>query len=100
MRDTAKRYLVETYLSDWAPKPVHAPPTSSTTRKPTAPRPEKASKGFFDDTGDEGDEDEFSRSCKNEDACSHSQCHYLGLSVGRLLPQVVAISLRSKQDYK
>ena len=58
MRDKAKRYLVETYLSDWAPKPVQAPPTASTTRMPTAPRPEKASRGFLDDTDDEDDEDE------------------------------------------
>jgi hypothetical protein len=61
MRDKAKKYLVDTYLADWGPKPTQLLQTTarpSTTPAP-APLPQKVvSKGFLDDTDDEDEDDE------------------------------------------
>ena len=58
MRDKAKKYLLDTYLADWAPKPVE----SQATIRPTTLQPPRAQKvvrkGFLEDTDDEDKEDE------------------------------------------
>ena len=58
MRDKAKKYLLEAYIADWAPKPEQVPQLGPTIRVATAPRPPKQNKGFLDDTDDEDDVDE------------------------------------------
>ena len=58
MRVKAKRYLMDTYVADWAPKLVPLPSSStshvSTVR--TQRRP-KVYRCFFDDKDDEDDEE-------------------------------------------
>ena len=58
MRDNAKKYLMVTYVADWAPKHVLVP-SSSTSNLSTvrAQRPPKANRCFLDDTDDEDDEE-------------------------------------------
>jgi hypothetical protein len=58
MRDKAKKYLMDTYIVDWAPKPERVPPLGPTSRASTAPRPPKLNRGFLDDTDDEDDVEE------------------------------------------
>ena len=57
MRDKAKKYLIDAYLADWAPKPV-VPSAGSTSQILPAPRPPKTSRGFLDDTDDDDDDEE------------------------------------------
>jgi len=51
------KYLMDTYLADWAPNPVRVPLVGPTSRHATAPRLLKASRGFLDDTDNEFDEE-------------------------------------------
>jgi hypothetical protein len=58
MRDKAKKYLIDTYIANWAPKP-EPKPVAPASRPANAPKPaQKLSRCFLDDTDDEDDVEE------------------------------------------
>ncbi len=51
----SKKYLIDTYIVDWAPKP-EPKPVGPTSRPAIAPKQSlKLNRGFLDDTDDEDD---------------------------------------------
>ena len=58
MRDKARKYLIDTYIADWAPKP-EPKPAGPNSRPAIAPKQSlKLNRGFLDDTDDEDDVEE------------------------------------------
>jgi hypothetical protein len=64
MRDKAIKYLMDTYVADWAPKPAHVPSlTTSNVSTVRTQRPSEVIRCFLDDT-DDGDDEGYEKEGK------------------------------------